>query len=177
MLAATGRLPTTGVDAITGGTAADVIVGGGGADVITGGAGADKITLSGTTSQIVQASGASGTNTSTTIQTAELTTTFDVVYGAAAGDTIVLGNTNIHQGLLTTAAINLAASTSDDAVVFARGTYDAAAGTFAYASNGLDSAMTYDSSSTAGVTAETVILVGFVASSAATVSIGTLTLG
>lgn len=166
----------TGVDTITTGSSADVIVGGGGADVITAGAGADKITLSGTTSQIIQASGASGSSITTTAQTSQFVTTFDVVYGAAAGTTIVLGNTNIHQGLLTTAASNLAAGV-EDAAVFARGTYDSDAGTFTYAANGLDSALTYDSASTAGITAETIILVGFVASSAATVSIGTLTLG
>jgi len=166
----------TGADTITGGTSADVIVGGGGADVITGGAGADRITVSGNTATIVQASGASGANTSTTIQPSELTAAFDVIFGASTGLTLNLGNTNMHTGLITSAGTNLAAGV-DDSVIFARGTYDAANGVFTYGAAGLDTAMTYDSAATAGVTAETVILVGFVAGTASTVSVGILTLG
>jgi Ca2+-binding RTX toxin-like protein len=166
----------TGVDTITGGTAADVIVGGGGADQITGGAGADNITISGTTSTIIQGIGASGTNAATTTQTSMLTSTFDVIVGATAGTQINLGNTDINTNTLTTEGINLAAPTTDDGAVFARGTYDSAAGTFSFAEDGADSALTYDSTINGGaITAETIILVGFV-SGASTADLGVLTL-
>ena len=165
----------TGVDTILTGAGADVIVGGGGADQITAGAGADKVTVSGSTAAILQgAIGASGTNTSTTIQTAELTSTFDVVYGAAAGMTINLVNTDIVTGGLTTAGTNLAGGLTSTAI-FARGAYDAAAGTFTYAANGADTALTYDSTAGVGVTLETIILVGFV-SGASTAAAGVVTL-
>jgi hypothetical protein len=52
--------------------------------------------------------------------------------------------------------------------VFASGTYDAGAGTFTYAANGLDSALTYDSTIGAGITMETIILVGYHATVAGT---------
>lgn len=164
----------TGVDTITTGTGNDVIVGGGGADQITGGAGADSITITGTTSNIIQAAGASGTNTSTTIQTSELTSTFDVVRGAVAGDTITTANAAIVTAGLTTAGTNLAAGAADTAV-FARGTYDAVNGTFSFGAAGLDTALTYDANAAAGAQAETIILVGFV-SGASTAVGGVITL-
>jgi hypothetical protein len=155
-----------GVDTIVGGAGKDVIVGGGGADVITGKGGADKITVSGTTSQIVNVALLdSGANTSTTIQTAELTSTFDVVSGAAAGDTVQL--------FTSTPAVNLTATNlagTDDVINFARGTYDSAAGTFTYAANGADTAMTYDTTVGAGTAYETIILVGYVAGSTTAVN-------
>lgn len=153
-----------------------MIVGGGGADQITAGAGADTITVSGNTATIFQTANSSGTNTSTTNQTEQLTSTFDVIRGASAGLTISLGNTNIHPGLVTLAGINLAAGVADS-VVFARGTFDAANGVFKYGAAGLDSAMTYDASDAGGMTAETIILVGYVAGTATTASAGILTLG
>ncbi len=166
----------TGADTILGGTGRDVIVGGGGADVITGGAGADNITVSGITAKIVQAIGASGANSSTTIQTAELTSTFDVIKGLVAGDKIDLGNTNIATAQLTLAGANLA-SGGDNVAVFASGTYDAAAGTFTYAANGADTALTYDSTTAvATITAETIILVGYHAASTTAATAGLITL-
>lgn len=166
----------TGADTINGGAGKDTIVGGGGADVITGGAGADLITVSGTTAKIVQANGSSGVNSSTTIQTAELTSTFDVVKGLTAGDKIDLGNANIITGTTTLAGINLAAG-ADNTAVFAAGTYDAAAGTFTFAANGADTALTYDADSTGATHFETVILVGYHATTAATtVAAGVFTL-
>ena len=164
----------TGADTITGGAGNDTIVGGGGADQITGGVGADTITISGITSLIIQRVGASGTNTSTTLQTAELTYTFDVVYGATAGDHINLGNASIITSGLTIAGTNLAAGAANTAV-FARGSYDLLAGTFTYAANGADTALTYDASDAGGVTAETIILVGYV-SGASTAAAGVVTL-
>ena len=164
----------SGADTITTGTANDIIFGAGGADQITGGAGADSITISDITSLIVQSVGASGTNTSTTIQTDELTSTFDVVYGATAGDHINLGNANIITGTLTTAGTNLAAGVADTAV-FARGAYDSAAGKFTYAANGADTAITYDADIAGSVQAETIILVGYV-SGASTALAGLVTL-
>lgn len=169
----------TGVDTIIGGTANDVIVGGGGADIITGGAGADKITVVGTGVSIVQGVGASGANTSTTIQTSELTSTFDVIYGAVAGDLITTGNTAIVTGAnLTTAATNLAGGL-DSTAFFARGTYDGVNGTFTYGAAGLDSVLTYDSTTAIGgganITNESIVLVGFV-SGASTAVAGVITL-
>ncbi|MFZ6816649.1 beta strand repeat-containing protein, partial [Undibacterium sp. Rencai35W] len=163
----------TGADTIVGGAGKDVIVGGGGADVITGGAGADLITLSGSTSKIVNAAlGDSGANTSTTIQTAELTSTFDIVKGAAAGDLIQLATATAG---LNKAAINLAGT--DDVVNFVHGTYDAAAGTFTFAANGLDTAVTYDTTVGAGTAFETIILVGYSVGSTTTNVAGLITLG
>ncbi|MFT4812825.1 MAG: Ca2+-binding RTX toxin-like protein, partial [Paracoccaceae bacterium] len=148
----------TGVDTITGGTANDVIVGGGGADQITGNAGADSITVSGTTSKLFNAAvGDSGTNTSTTIQTSQLTSTFDVITGVAAGTTYQLFTNTT--ALTATNNANLAGV--DNQVVFAKGTYDSGAGTFTYATNGTDTAMTYDTTVGGGTNYETVILVGY----------------
>jgi len=125
---------------------------------------------------ITQAIGASGANTATTIQTTELTSTFDVIFGAAAGLRINTGNAGIVLGNLVTAGTNLAAPVFDDTAVMARGTYDAAAGTFTYAANGLDTALTYDSTAGGGgFTPETIILVGYV-SGASTAALGVLTL-
>ena len=71
------------------------------------------------------------------------------------------------QGLTLTAS-NLAGR--DDYASFARGTYDAAAGTFTYAADGADTALTYD---TSNVTAlyETIILVDYVTASTTTITI------
>ena len=171
----------TGADTINGGAGKDVIVGGGGADVITGGAGADTITVSGVTAGIVQAIGASGVNTATNTQTSELTTTLDVIKGLAAGDTITL-NSMVTGAALVTADLALTNATNlqgtADKVVFAHGTYDAGAGTFTYAANGLDTAMTYNDTGVAhGTTFETVILVGYSVGSATTAAAGVITLG
>lgn len=165
----------TGADTITGGNLADTIVGGGGADVITGGAGADLITVSGNTAKIVQTSGASGTNSATNVQTSELTSTFDVIKGLVAGDKIDLGNASIVTAGLTLAGTNLASAGADKAV-FASGTYDAAAGAFTFSANGADTALTYDSSSVASDTPETIILVGYHAGSATAAAAGIITL-
>jgi hypothetical protein len=175
----------TGADTIVGGAGKDTIVGGGGADIITGGAGADIITVSSATANIVQlVAGNSGANTSTTIQTAELTSTFDVVKGLVAGDTITLtaaafgfvATTGAATANLTLAGINLAGATNK--VVFAAGTYDSAAGTFTYAANGLDTAMTYDDTAAGtGGSFETIILVGYHAGSGTTAAAGVITLG
>ena len=157
----------SGVDTIVGGAGNDVIVGGGGADVITGGAGADSITLSGTTAKFVNVSlqnfaTNSGVNTATTIQTSELTSTFDIVRGVAAGDKFQLGT--------FTPAVNLTATNlagTDNVVNFARGTYDGTNGVFSYGAAGADTAVTYDTdtAATVAVAYETVILVGYVAAS------------
>lgn len=156
----------TGVDTIATGTGADTIVGGGGADVITAGAGADTITLSGNTSTIIQGATASGVNNATTLQTSVITTTFDVIYGAAAGDLLDLGLAN---GAVIQ-SLNLAAV--DSKVVFAHGTY--AAGVFTYSATGADTLVSYDS----GSDNEAIVLVGYSgAATAATLSSGVVTLG
>jgi len=167
----------TGADTITAAAGNDVIIGGGGADQITGGVGADRITVTGNTWLITQALGASGVNTSTTIQTAQLTSTFDVIFGAAAGGRIDLGNAGIAGADLNLAGINLAGVAADDSAVFARGTFDSAAGTFTFAANGADSALTYDAGAAVGQTFETIILVGFVAGATTAATAGVITLG
>ncbi|WP_353213357.1 hypothetical protein [Rhodovarius sp.] len=157
----------SGNDTINGGSGKDTIIGGGGSDVITAGAGADSITLSGSSSQIVQSAGHSGANTTASGVVSELTGTFDIIRGIAAGDTLkVTGATALRD--LTLTASNLAGR--DDYASFARGTYDAAAGTFTYAANGADTALTYD---TSNVTAlyETIILVDYVTASTTTSAI------
>jgi S-layer protein len=159
----------TGVDTITGGSGNDTIVGGGGADVITAGEGADKITLSGNKSTIIQADGESGANTSTTVQVQELTTGFDIVYGAVAGTIFDLNPLAGGSYTLNLTATNLAGA--DNVVNFARGNYDAGAGIFSYAANGVDTAVTYDNDlapQSGGF--ETVIFVGFVAGSTTSIA-------
>jgi S-layer protein len=173
----------SGADFISSGGGNDVIVAGGGADVITAGAGADKITLFGKTTKLVMAAIAdSGANTSTTIQTSQLTSTFDVVYGMAAGTTMKLATNT--PTLTKTNNANL--SGVDDQVVFARGTFDSAAGTFVYAANGADTAMTYDTTvnfpvaipPVTGTAFETVILVGYVQGSTTAIdTAGLITFG
>lgn len=163
---------STGADTIVGGAGKDTIVGGGGADSITGGARADSILLSGTTAQIVNAAlGDSGINTATSLQTAELTSLFDVVFGAVAGIKIQL--------FTSTPAVNLSASNlagSDDVVNFARGVYDFASGVFTYSALGPDTAMTYDTTVGAGTAFETIILMGYTAAMATAISGGLITL-
>jgi S-layer protein len=164
----------SGVDTVVTGAGNDVINAGGGANLITAGAGADKITVTGNTSLITQAIGASGTNASTAIQPSMLTAAYDVIIGASAGLRIDTSNTDIVTAGLTTAGANLAGGLTSTAI-FARGTYDAANGLFTYGAAGLDTALTYDSTIGAGVTNETIILVGFV-SGASTAAAGVITL-
>ena len=163
---------SSGVNTITGGGLADTIVGGGGADKITGGAGADQITISGNATTLINvALGNSGANTSTNIQTAELTSTFDVVRGALAGDKIQL--------FTSTPSVNLTATNlagTDDTANFARGTYDSLAGTFTYGAGGADTALTYDTTVGRGTAFETIILVGFVAGNTTSIGAGLITL-
>lgn len=177
----------TGVDTIDAGAGNDVIVGGGGADLITGGAGADRITVSGTTATIVQALLSSGGNTSNTIQTTELTSTFDVVFGAAAGLKINTGNADIASKATTGATLTLllantnlsggVVANTDDSAVFVRGTYDALNGVFSYGAAGPDSVLTYDSDVGATITPVSIVLVGYVAGTATDVALGVITLG
>ena len=107
-----------------------------------------------------------------------LTATYDVIIGASAGLRIDTSNTNIVTANLTTAGANLAGGL-DSTAIFARGTYDAANGLFTYGAAGLDTALTYDSTTAAGgganLTLETIILVGFV-SGASTAASGVITL-
>jgi hypothetical protein len=191
MTAGTNTVITVGgADTVTGGSGADTIqtglgndtiVGGGGADKITAGGGADKITVSGNAAVIVQGIGASGANTSTTTAVSELTSGFDVIFGASTGLKIDSGNVNITAATL--AGTNLAAvggptAPTDSASIFARGTYDAATSSFAYSATGADTALTYDSSNTAAnaETPETIILVGYVVSGTTAVALGVFTL-
>jgi hypothetical protein len=168
-----------GVDTIVGNGGADVIVGGGGKDVITGGVGADAVTISGGANKLVYAVGDSGANITTNTQVSELTTGFDVVKGAVAGDTIQLNvtmgsNVNGYQfGDVTVGAANLAGVI--DQIVFSYGTYDAAAGIFSYAANGLDSVMTYGSND-GGTAFESIILVGYHAGANTSAANGLITL-
>jgi hypothetical protein len=165
-----------GADTIVGGGVADVIVGGGGKDAITGGGGADLITVSGITSTVVQGAGDSGANTATTIQTSDLTSTFDVIKGIAAGDTIDLSGFAVGSTLVL-AGSDLAAA--DNSVVFTTGNYDEAAGTFTFAANGHDTQVTYDTDAVSGaghIAGESIILVGFHSAATSALSLGIVTL-
>jgi hypothetical protein len=166
-----------GVDTIHGGAGNDIIIGGGGKDIIWGDAGADKITLSGTGATLKFVAGDTGVNSSTTFQTAELTTTLDVVFGASAGtkiDLSFIAATANYNTDMVRASANLAGV--DNKVVFASGTYDALAGTFTYAANGLDSVVTYDTDM-AGTTAfQSVVLVGYHTSATTSLISGIVTL-
>jgi len=151
----------SGNDVITGGSDKDTIIGGGGGDQITGGGGADSITLSGSEATFIYAAlNDSGSNNATSAQTSELTNSFDIIRGVAAGDIMQLFTATPNLNLTAT---NLAGS--DDTVNFARGTYNAASGIFTYAANGADTALTYDTTLGGGTAYETVILVGYVAAS------------
>ena len=153
----------TGSDTIIGGQGNDTIVGGGGIDTITLGTGIDKVTVSGGSNLIkISSNATSGVNTTTSSAINELANTFDVIYGLTSTDRMDL--TGAANATFTTAAnvTNLAGVASR--IVFARGTYDATAGTFSYSSAGADSAMTWDVGST---TYHTAILVGYVSSAPA----------
>ncbi|MQA39880.1 beta strand repeat-containing protein [Rugamonas aquatica] len=194
-----------GTNAVTGGAAADTITAGNGSntidakagnDIITvgsgansikGGAGADTITLAahvGKVDTIVQTSasagvGDSGNNTALNTQTSVLTGSFDVVKGIAVGDKLdlsgITGFTYVSANL-TFGATNLAAA--DGKVVFASGTYDAANGIFNYGASGADTIVTYDTDATGAVAGQSIVLVGYHASSTATTAAaGIVTLG
>jgi S-layer protein len=171
----------TGADTLVGGAGADVIVGGGGKDVITGGTGADKITLSGNTSTLVSVAGDSGANISTSTQTSMLTTGFDVVFGASAGTTVNLSGITSVFALTANIGTVLNLAGVNNSVVLAKGTYDAAVGSFTYATNGADSVLTYDTDATltGGVennAFESIVLVGYNSSALTTVIGGVITL-
>jgi S-layer protein len=169
-----------GADALNGGAGADVIVGNGGKDVITGGAGADDITISGGMNKLVFALADSGANKTTNTQTTALTTGFDVIKGAMAGDTIEFVGATFGFGDVIAKGNNLAGVDND--VVFVRGSFDAAAGIFSYAANGADTLMTADTDSVVtldgivGVAFESVVLIGFVAGANTSAAGGLITL-
>lgn len=181
----------SGDDMLTGTTKADTIIGNAGADIITGGRGADTITISGNTSTISMVAGDdSGFNNATATQTALLASNFDVITGAVAGIRFTLGSAGVIGtpgiGLFATTLATSATTSSnlatdlqgvDNAVVMARGTYDAVNGIFSYGANGSDTAMTYDWNNTPAITSmHTVILVGYTPSStAASFTLGTAT--
>jgi S-layer protein len=200
--AATKALTITvngGTNAVTGGSAADTITAGNGsntiiagagndiitvgsgANSITGGTGADIITLAahaGKVDTIIQAALDSGANNAAINQTSVLTTTLDVVKGIAAGDKLSLAtiDATFATGDLVFNATNLAAA--DDKISFASGTYDATNGVFNYGVNGADTLVTYDTTVGAGVTGESIVLVGYHASATATTAAtGVITLG
>ena len=161
----------SGADTITGGSAKDYLLGGGGADVITGKGGADVIWLFGAAAKIVQAAvGDSGVNTATSMQVTELTSSFDVVYGLAAGNKLQLAT--------LTPSVNLTATNlvgTDDVVNFARGGYDIGSGIFTYIAAGTDTALTYDTLVGGGTAFETIILVGYVSAGSTAISNGLIT--
>ncbi|MYM75049.1 DUF4214 domain-containing protein [Duganella sp. FT134W] len=170
-----------GSNTIVSGAGNDIITVGSGANTITGGAGADIITLAahaGKVDTIIQGAGDSGSNNAAITQTSVLTTTLDVVKGIAAGDKLSLAtiDNTFATGDLVFNATNLAAA--DDKISFASGTYDAASGVFNYSANGADTLVTYDTTVGAGVTGESIVLVGYHASATATTAAtGIITLG
>lgn len=155
-----------GTNTVKGGTAADVITVGTGSNFVQGNAGADKVTFGTHTSTSsaydtvkIAAATDTGANTADAVQTSVLTSAFDVYTGLAAGDKIVLTD-------VATSATNKAIATNlaavDDYTVFARGTYNAASGTFTYSATGADTLMTYDTAAETAVAAKSIVLVGIV---------------
>lgn len=171
-----------GADTLNGGKGADVIVGNGGKDVITGGTGADDITISGGMNKLVFEIGDSGANKTTNTQTTALTTGFDVIKGAMAGDTIQLGDGTSGYGFGDVIAKGTNLAGVDNKVVFVRGSFDSAAGIFSYAANGADTLMTADTESLAttptslNVAFDSIVLVGFVAGDNTSAALGVITL-
>ncbi|MCG2583628.1 hypothetical protein LZ005_04640 [Massilia sp. TS11] len=170
----------SGDNVIKTGAGADVITVGAGTNTITGGAGADTFNLSGKANTLVFAAGDTGTNNATVTQTNELTSTFDIVKGAVAGDKIDLSAlaTSITGGLVL-AGTNLAAQ--DQKIVFVTGTYDATNGSFTYSASGNDTAITWDTDASGAVSGQTIILVGFHATTsgagATSIAANVITLG
>ena len=111
---------------------------------------------------------------STTIQSTELTSTFDVIYGLMAGDQIDLSN---FLGGITLAVTNTNLAGIDNTIAFARGSYDATAGVFTYSATGTDSVMTYDTGAGAATAFESIVLVGFVSTAATAVVPGLIPTG
>jgi len=152
-----------GADTITGSSLADTIAGGAGADIINVGSGTDRI--------LIAAIGDSGTFTAPATNTIS-TTTFDIVTGMGAGDSLALA---LYTGTAAaTAADNvlvnaIAAAGSTlvgvapgaNAVGLVRGTYDASLRTFVGDSSGTSMMVVYDANPLLATTAyEAIILVG-----------------
>jgi hypothetical protein len=123
-------------------------------------------------------------NTALNTDTSVLTSSFDVVRGLVAGDKInlnTMGN-GVATANLVFAATNLAGANvvhgGAQDVSFAAGTYNAASGIFTFAANGTDTLMTYgDVAGAATAAFESVVLVGFHITTAATAAAGVITLG
>jgi hypothetical protein len=157
----------TGADTITGGGVADTITGNGGADNITGGVGADLITLGVGNATIINGLGSTGVNNAASLTVSILTSTFDIDTGVNAGD--VLSLTSL--GATATASVSAVANATDlaainNSVALARGTYSG--GVFTYNASGADTLVTFDTDNTATVVGQSVVLVGYAASTANT---------
>ena len=129
---------------------------------INGGSGADTI--------VGGSAGDSGANTTPSQDTSEATSSFDVVYGLAAGNKLQLATQTPSVNLTAT---NLAGT--NDVVNFARGTYNIVAETFTYSAVGTDTAPTYDTSVGGGTAFETIILVGYASAGSTDISNGVIT--
>jgi trimeric autotransporter adhesin len=172
---------TTGNDYILGSSSANVITGGDGVDVLTGGSGADSFIVSGDDASNGTVTLAAGAVTFTavtswtiaaadTIVDAEVITDLSSTDGS--GETIVLGNSS------ATLSANLTLINNE--YIFVQGTYTAATGSFAVGTSGTtgnDSALIFDTDSSAGIQWGIVILVGIDSTEAGylSVSSGTLT--
>ena len=176
-----------GANTVVVGSGADVITLGTGANKVTGGAGADTVTFGTHTGVDLINLKAVATAASATVGTDSgadsgvfavpasnsiSTTTFDVVSGMKAGDTVQL--TAASYSGAPAAALGLIANgaafttlngvtLSDNAVEMVRGTYDSVGKTFVGSATGTDSLMVYDSNATVGKNGyEAVVLVGYV---------------
>jgi hypothetical protein len=109
-----------------------------------------------------------------------LTTGFDVIKGAVAGDTIQLGTSGYGFGDVIVNGANLAGV--DNKVVFVRGSFDSANKIFSYGANGADTLMTADQDSDvsadgiADVDFGAIVLIGFVAGANTSAALGVITL-
>jgi S-layer protein len=102
-----------------------------------------------------------------------VTTSLYILSGMVAGDQVVLPVANDTIALAT----NLAGVNGE--AVFAHGTYNASAGTFTYGATGSDTLLTFDAVNASSTHAlESIVLVGFVATAASTMSYnGAIVLG
>jgi Ca2+-binding RTX toxin-like protein len=158
---------SVGANTINGGNGIDYIIGGLGADNLTGGAGVDTFAYA-------TGHASSGTVTLATALTLAQNDTIvgaEVITDIAANDKLVLGNAS------ATEAAGLVIAQNE--YVIAQGTYNATSGTFtvgATGTTGADSILFWDTdSTTAGVQAGYVVLVGVVTAEEGTATAGVIT--
>jgi hypothetical protein len=165
-----------GYNNISTGAGNDKITVGTGANIVNAGTGSDTITFGAhVVGMIDQLVIGSATDSGSLVTATGSTAALDVVKGIQAGDTITFSGMSYATGNLSLTGSTLAGT--DNAVVFATGTYDATAKTFVYSATGTDTLVTYDTDATASsVVDHSIVLVGFHAAATTTATAGIVTL-